>query len=207
MTLQTIQKNSRDRMAAIAEIDIRPASRMCAKDGCDRSTGRVLCGIHAARVRNCVRCGKTFRDTHKQCTQCRERQNRQCSCGKLFTGHKSKCRSCESRETLELIHAMQTDGHVSIRVRAEIRASGPCVFCGGIAEHACRVWPISKGGPESSENLVPACQDCSLSKNNSLLTEWLPDRVAYGIAHSAIVAAEFDRLMGVSLSKVAKVAI
>lgn len=49
---------------------------------------------------------------------------------------------------------------------------------------------------ERADNLVPACAPCNLSKNDRLLTECRPARVAYGVARSPIVAAEYRRLTG-----------
>ncbi len=57
------------------------------------------------------------------------------------------------------------------------------------------VHPLARGGWEHETNLVPACDFCNLSKKDRLLTEWRrSDRVAYGVEHSAKVAAEYARL-------------
>jgi hypothetical protein len=86
-------------------------------------------------------------------------------------------------------------GNTSPRAYWEIRKSGPCVYCGAEAETVDHVWPAGRGGPESVDNLVPACRRCNRSKRAALLTGWLPERVAYGVAHSAVVAAEYRRLV------------
>ena len=68
------------------------------------------------------------------------------------------------------------------------------MYCGGAAAHVDHVRPLSQGGAEWEENLVPACQGCNLSKGDRLLSAWLPERVAYGVACSPKVAAEAVRL-------------
>jgi hypothetical protein len=71
--------------------------------------------------------------------------------------------------------------------------SGPCVYCGAAAAVVDHVRPLSRGGAEHESNLVPACRSCNSSKGRRLLIEWLPEPVAYGVAHSSIVAAELAR--------------
>lgn len=178
-------------------IFVKPNVRKC---GCGRNLRdqRSLCDSCSASDRICT-CGKDIRDTHPQCTTCRAKIDRECSCGQTFTSHKTHCRRCADREYRKLKHSAETSGRISGKTYAEIRTSGPCVYCGNPAQHLDRVLPWSKGGIEHVSNLVPACQHCNLSKGSHLLTDWLPDKVAYGVAHSAVVAAEYERLMSVSV--------
>jgi hypothetical protein len=81
-------------------------------------------------------------------------------------------------------------------VYAEILASGPCVYCGSEAEHVDHVRPLSKGGWEHESNLVPACEACNLSKKDTLLDQWIPDRALHGVMASPKVAAEYARVAG-----------
>ncbi len=93
----------------------------------------------------------------------------------------------------------EVSGPVSREIYAAIQASGPCVYCGDPATAVDHVNPLSRGGWEHESNLVPACGFCNSSKSDSLLTEWgRTDRVAYGVAHSPIVAAEYERLTSVA---------
>jgi hypothetical protein len=85
-------------------------------------------------------------------------------------------------------------GDTSPRAYWEIRKSSPCVYCGAAAVTVDHVWPLFWRGPEAVSNLVPACRACNVSKRAYLLTEWNPERVAHGVAHSAKVAAEYERL-------------
>jgi 5-methylcytosine-specific restriction endonuclease McrA len=88
-------------------------------------------------------------------------------------------------------------GPVPASVYAAIRASGPCVYCGGAAGTADHVRPLSRGGAEHESNLVPACGPCNAAKSDSLLTEWRrADLVARAVACSPAVAAEWARLTG-----------
>jgi 5-methylcytosine-specific restriction endonuclease McrA len=90
--------------------------------------------------------------------------------------------------------AAEIIGPLPVAVYARVRQSGPCVYCGGTAAHVDHVRPLSQGGAESEDNLVPACQGCNLSKGDRLLTVWLPERVAHGAACSPKVTAELARL-------------
>lgn len=58
--------------------------------------------------------------------------------------------------------------------RAEIFAAygGTCAYCDAPAEHLDHVVPTSKGGPDVSHNLLPACAPCNLGKSNKSLAEW-----------------------------------
>jgi 5-methylcytosine-specific restriction endonuclease McrA len=87
-------------------------------------------------------------------------------------------------------------GPVPPEVYEAIRASGPCVYCGGAPETIDHVRSLARGGWEHESNLVPACKSCNFSKGPKLLTEWgRVGRVAYGVAHSPKVAAEYGRLV------------
>ena len=48
-----------------------------------------------------------------------------------------------------------------------------CAYCGEDATEIDHLIPISKGGNNSPENLVPACKTCNRSKNNKDLSEFL----------------------------------
>lgn len=81
-----------------------------------------------------------------------------------------------------------------LTVYAEVRDSGPCVFCGAPATAVDHVWPLTRGGLDLRENLVPICKPCNSSKQGHLLTEWDAERVARAAAISQIVARELERL-------------
>ena len=53
---------------------------------------------------------------------------------------------------------------------------GRCWWCGcelnGVY-HADHIIPLSRGGSDSPENIVVACQSCNLSKNDKLPYEWI----------------------------------
>jgi 5-methylcytosine-specific restriction endonuclease McrA len=48
-----------------------------------------------------------------------------------------------------------------------------CAYCDARAEHLDHVHPISKGGPDAEENMVPACAQCNLTKGAKTLAEWV----------------------------------
>ncbi len=77
----------------------------------------------------------------------------------------------------------------------EIRNSGPCVYCGtAVATETDHIWPLSRGGPDSPENIVPVCGSCNRSKGTKLLTEWQREKVARGLLASEKVKDEIIRL-------------
>lgn len=85
-----------------------------------------------------------------------------------------------------------TDDPVSNARRREI-ASGRCVYCGCWGESADHVLPLSKGGMDTEDNLVSACQPCNSSKNQSLLIDWDERRVERASKVSFKVWAELHR--------------
>ena len=81
-------------------------------------------------------------------------------------------------------------------LRREFLADAVCHWCRRAkATELDHIIELDRGGTNDPDNLVPACKPCNFSKGPRLLTEWrLPDRVAYGVAHSPKVAAEYERL-------------
>lgn len=51
-----------------------------------------------------------------------------------------------------------------------------CVYCGSTEEplHCDHVHPKARGGGDDPSNLATACRPCNLSKNDRLLSEWMP---------------------------------
>ncbi|MET9468951.1 HNH endonuclease signature motif containing protein [Streptomyces sp. NPDC006544] len=54
--------------------------------------------------------------------------------------------------------------------------NGRCVYCGAESRVMDHVIPLAGGGEDSSKNLVPACDDCNLSKGDSPLPQWIMRR-------------------------------
>jgi hypothetical protein len=75
-----------------------------------------------------------------------------------------------------------------------VMRSGPCVYCGGPAEHADHIIPLARGGIEHLSNLAPACGADNMSKGAKLLTEWEPVKVAHAVRTSPTVAHVFALL-------------
>jgi len=53
-----------------------------------------------------------------------------------------------------------------------------CSYCGETSGpfHRDHVVPRSRGGPDTSKNLVMACADCNSKKGDKLASEWLGDK-------------------------------
>lgn len=190
----------------------RSTERECG--GCGRTfVGRGRrCSACCASDRVCF-CGRTFVGRYSQCAACRLPRERTCvGCGETFVGDTRECRQCRrrrvpaaERSAIEVARsnarrarkaAAEVAGPVPADVYAAIRAEGPCVYCGAPAEHVDHVRPLTRGGREHADNLVPACGRCNRSKHDRLLTEWNAERVAHGAMVSDKVRAELVRLMG-----------
>lgn len=50
---------------------------------------------------------------------------------------------------------------------------GECVYCGGRQVGWDHVIPLSRGGPNTPDNLVPCCGRCNFSKRDRTPDEWL----------------------------------
>lgn len=56
-----------------------------------------------------------------------------------------------------------------------------CAYCGISEEglHQEHIIPVSKGGGYEKGNIIPACQNCNLSKHNKDLEDWYPKRESF----------------------------
>lgn len=53
------------------------------------------------------------------------------------------------------------------------RFGGCCAYCGGSGCEVDHIVPVSKGGRDEIQNVLPACRRCNASKGNRDLGEWL----------------------------------
>ena len=70
---------------------------LCADCGTPTFSLEVGVDVEASRTaeRNCLKCGRTFRGTHSQCSSC-QRTERACDgCGRMFTSTGRRCRACQ----------------------------------------------------------------------------------------------------------------
>lgn len=190
----------------------RAVTRDCT--GCGKTfTGATRkCRACQVATKTCPDCGNAFTNTDRRCQRCQAIERTCGGCGRTFTSTALLCGACRWAATPADIRSARNrsynnryrstkaaaaiTGPVPPAVYASIRAEGSCVYCGATAGHVDHVQPLARGGWEHVANLVPACVACNLSKGDRLLTEWRQDRVAYGIAHSAKVAAVWDQLLG-----------
>lgn len=72
-----------------------------------------------------------------------------------------------------------------------------CAYCGDKPEGQLdpdHVVPLSKGGPNTVTNLLPACRPCNSDKRDLLLSEWAEDRSRRGLpARNTTWAADDSR--------------
>ncbi len=62
----------------------------------------------------------------------------------------------------------------SLRSQVFIRDNYQCVYCGNKAEmlECDHIWPLSRGGFSTLENLTTACKPCNRSKGAKTVAEW-----------------------------------
>jgi len=84
-----------------------------------------------------------------------------------YMRQKAKRRKAQMRDSV----AIQVKGR---EIRAKFAEFGHrCAYCGADGDlHIEHVVPISKGGPHSIGNIIPACKDCNLSKRDSDAETW-----------------------------------
>lgn len=62
---------------------------------------------------------------------------------------------------------------LTLEEASDIIQKGVCYYCGNSGQMTLdHVVPISKGGPHTKTNIVPACSTCNSSKGSKLLDEW-----------------------------------
>jgi hypothetical protein len=65
---------------------------------------------------------------------------------------------------------------IKIALRAQLDGSPNCPYCGlplGDAIHADHIYPVSKGGLSTTENMVLICEQCNLKKGAKTLREFI----------------------------------
>ena len=84
-----------------------------------------------------------------------------------YMRQKSKRRKAQMRDSV----AIQVKGR---EIRARFAEFGHrCAYCGSDGDlHIEHVVPISKGGPHSIGNIIPACKSCNFSKRDSEAEAW-----------------------------------
>jgi 5-methylcytosine-specific restriction endonuclease McrA len=55
-----------------------------------------------------------------------------------------------------------------IRLKVLARDANTCAYCGDVATEVDHVYPKSKGGEDTLDNLVAACRTCNVRKKDSL---------------------------------------
>jgi hypothetical protein len=63
---------------------------------------------------------------------------------------------------------------LTIRQQVFVRDGHQCVYCGNCVGpfHLDHVFPFSRGGSDTADNLAVSCQTCNLSKGDKTLEEW-----------------------------------
>jgi len=70
--------------------------------------------------------------------------------------------------------------------RAEL-FNNQCAYCGEDYKHMDHLIPLSKGGDDSEENMVPACARCNFSKHTRLWHVWYREQPFYDIERERLI--------------------
>lgn len=72
-------------------------------------------------------------------------------------------------------HRLTSGGYTQMEWNALLNEwSNACAYCGSTETlEADHIVPLSRGGPNTIENIVPACQKCNRSKGPKFVGEWL----------------------------------
>ena len=69
--------------------------------------------------------------------------------------------------------AYNTPQYQTLRTATLQHDNHQCAYCGAPATTIDHIWPFSRGGPTTPDNLAAACQPCNNSKKDSTIAEWL----------------------------------
>ncbi|WP_336628431.1 MULTISPECIES: HNH endonuclease [unclassified Microbacterium] len=85
-------------------------------------------------------------------------------------GLRHTCKPCDAKRgnTARLIRAALPSW--------EERELWACIYCDHPWEHVDHVIPRALGGADDPHNLVPACAECNLSKNDTPVLDWIASR-------------------------------
>ena len=176
---------------------------------CDQRTCGRLCGWFlrgcltecTLNWRTCV-CGNTYAKPGSKCLVCRVIPRpprttvslvvRECeSCGEefmqstsrqIFCAYRCKRRAIGQRRK---VREAGSYGHWrwSDFMRIAARFDYCCAYCGDKPGQLDpdHVIPLAKGGPNTTSNLLPACQRCNGQKTDMLLHDWAAYRTARGL--------------------------
>lgn len=64
---------------------------------------------------------------------------------------------------------------IKVKLKEQTSIDSSCPYCGqniGIIPHCDHIYPLSKGGFSTSENMVYICSECNLKKTNLTLTQF-----------------------------------
>lgn len=116
----------------------------------------------------CNVCGKKFEATDQRQRYC----SPECYDAKDYEYQRTDIEVVALRSTAKVAASL---GSGAFHIYA--RDGFKCVYCGrgsiehGVVLHADHIYPRSKGGADTAENLITACMGCNLSKSARVLDE------------------------------------
>lgn len=94
---------------------------------------------------------------------------------KLAGMKRGKTRAADKRAKLQVSTDEKRAGAQAIKKQLK---RGDCPYCGkSITEgHADHIYPVSKGGLSTVQNMVYICSGCNLSKSDKTLSKWIKEK-------------------------------
>jgi 5-methylcytosine-specific restriction endonuclease McrA len=123
--------------------------------------------------KNCKGCYKPIPvEGSSRCPPCAEKHKAQERARQAAQSPKDKWNGAQATQRAKKCGApgAWTDEEMSKRV---VMLGNVCVYCGGPAEEADHFKPLSNGGTNYLENLVPSCGPCNKDKGDKDPLEWL----------------------------------
>ena len=121
---------------------------------------------------------RRYYEAHREQVQASSRRWRAAHPGRAQTSHRHW--RADHPETVRAQRAQRRAGIAGSRVSAQEwtdrigEFQGLCAYCARPAKMSMEhITPLSRGGPHTIDNVVPACQRCNCSKNGRTLLEWL----------------------------------
>lgn len=147
---------------------------------------KVVDWLPDGRSNYCTPCDEILRERYRSpdwdiCKECREWTQ------DLHSTYKSLCKPCGNKRMIPAWHKrkalkMAAEGsHTASDVEERFVLFGHrCAYCGDEGKlQVDHFQPLARGGSNSKENLVPACQTCNVSKN----ARWGMDLIVWLAEH------------------------
>ncbi|WP_419996703.1 HNH endonuclease [Streptomyces boninensis] len=122
----------------------------------------------------------------------------ECGCEKSAADGAEHCRRHTARAKRRAL------GSIPAEIQRAMAAQS-CVYCGQQATGCDHLLPVTKGGTNDLDNLVPACRRCNSSRSRRDLIGWDPERVLHAMNVSEKVRSHVIMEASTLATRVSKV--